>query len=236
MSDRSRVAAPTHRHQPPGLRLVPFGLVFVAVGLWHDGQLYWLPGADNRGVQVWMLAALAVAVLAANALGRFYCRLFGGHSSGSCRTIIGLCISTVAMIGTLLLQDVIRWPLALPVAVTGVILAYVGLVQDRERTHYVAVAIGWLIMANIDAYGVPMRTQQVMFDLLVAGSLITAGVGDHRLLLRLSRSRAPNQSERGGVAPNDRICRSLPNRASAIRNPVRTLPSAAPTPDPAGRS
>ena len=190
MSDPARVRyIVQHYPQLQGLRLVPLGLVFVAIGVWHDGQLYWLPGSADGGIRLWLLAALAAAVLASYAIGAYYRRAFGELSfapyrSGGPRLLaIGLVVFL-----SLVLQDAFEWRISLPLIVVGILLAHVGVVQRRMRQHYLWLAAACLIMANIDSFGVPVRTQRVMLDLLIGGGLLVAGIGDHLVLRKALRA------------------------------------------------
>lgn len=186
MSDPARVRyLIQHYPQLQGLRLVPLGLVFVAIALWHDGQLAWLPGTDEGGIRFWLLGALAIAVVVSYAIGAYYRRLFGTltfapfQSGGPRIAAIG-----AVLFGSFVLQDTFRWSLSLPLVVVGIVLAYIGVTQRLMRGHYIGIAVACLVMANIDAFGVPARTQRIMLDLLIAGGLLVGGIGDHLVLMR----------------------------------------------------
>jgi hypothetical protein len=187
MSDSLPVRqSPEHYMGSQGLGLVPLGVVFVGVGLWHDGQLAWLPGAAHGRIQLWLLGALGIAVLASQAISAYYRRLgrmpaFHAYHGSAGQMVV----TAILIVASLLLQDAFRWPISLPLVVIGAVLAYLGIASQPVRGHYIGIAVSCLIMANIASFGVPVRTQQVMLDLLIAGGLFTAGIGDHLLLLRL---------------------------------------------------
>jgi hypothetical protein len=166
--------------------LVPLGLLFVAVALWHDRQLGWLPGTAGDSAARWFLGGLAVAVAASYGIGAYYRHQFGSIQFGAFQA--GgprvLAIGAVIFV-SLVLQDAFKWPVSLPLVVVGAVLAYVGVVQGRMRRHYLWIAVACLMFANVASFGVPARTQQVMFDLLIAGGLLVAGIGDHLVLLKV---------------------------------------------------
>lgn len=187
MTDPARVRyLVEHYPQLQGLRLVPLGLVFVGVAAWHDGQLRWLPGSEAGGVTNWFLASLGVAVLASYIVGAYYRRLFGCVQLRPFQTGGPRLLAMAALVGvSLVVQDVFKWPVSLPLVVVGGMLAYIGVAQRRLRQHYLWIAAACVFLANVGSFGVPPRTQQVMFDLLIAGGLIVAGVGDHMVLLKV---------------------------------------------------
>lgn len=169
-----------------GLRLIPLAFLFLGVALWHDGQLGWLPGTAGDGASRWFLVGLALAIAASYGIGAYYRARFGSIELGPFQSG-GLRITAMGLLvlGSLALQDAFRWPFSVPLFVVGALLAYVGVVQRRMRQHYLWIAAACLLMANIADFGVPPRTRQVMFDLLIAGGLFVAGVGDHLVLLKV---------------------------------------------------
>ena len=189
MSDPARIRyLVEHYPQLQGLRLVPLGLVFLAVALWHEGQLWWLPGTADGGIRMWFLGALAFAVLASYGIGAYYRHRFGELALAPYRS--GgphLLANAVVIFVSLVLQDAFNWSVSLPLIVVGILLARVGVTEPRMRGHYLAIAVACFIMANIANVGVAVRTQRVMLDLLIAGGLLVAGIGDHLVLKHMLR-------------------------------------------------
>lgn len=185
MTDPSRVRfIVEHYPQLQGLRLVPLGLVFYAVAAWHAGWLHWLPGVQDGNATGWFLGGLAFAIAVSYVIRGYYERMLGGiqfrpFRSGGPRM---LAIGSVVVV-SMILQDQFRWAVSVPLIVLGVVLGYVGVMQRRVRQHYLWIAAACLLMANIGAFGLTARTQQIMLDLLIACGLILAGVGDHFVLM-----------------------------------------------------
>ena len=187
MTDPARIKyLVEHYPRLQGLRLVPLGILFLFVALWRDGQLRWLPGTEGDGANHWFMGALAVAIAASYGFGAYYRHRYGAVTvrpfAGGGPQMMGI---AALIFASLLLQDIYRWHVSLPLIVVAAILGYVGIVQGRRRQHYVWIAGACLILANIGDFGIPARTQHVMRDLLIAGSLLVAGIGDHLLLRRL---------------------------------------------------
>jgi hypothetical protein len=192
MSDPARVRYLTeHYAQLQGLRLVPLGLVFIGVAVWHGGGLRWLPGSAQGGIHSWFVVAFAAAIVAAYVIGARYRRRFG---SIRLRPFAGgpwhLGVLVALGLG-LALQDTFRWPLSLPLLVVGAALGYIGVVRQGLRRHYLWIAAACVLFSNISNFGLPVRTQQVMFDLLIAGGLIAAGIGDHLVLIKTLQAPDP---------------------------------------------
>ena len=187
MTDPARVRyLVEHYPRLQGLRLIPLGFLFVGVALWHDGQLTWLPGSAGDGAARWFLAGLFLAIAASYGIAAYYRNRFGSiqlgpFQAGGLRMLGGGAVIFVALV----LQDAFRWSFSLPLLVVGTLLAYVGVVQRRMRQHYLWIAVACLLVANVADFGVPPRTRQVMFDLLIAGGLFVAGIGDHLVLLKV---------------------------------------------------
>jgi hypothetical protein len=192
MTDPARVRyLINHYPQIQGLRLVPLGLLFLAIALWHQGQLSWLPGSANGGIRLWFLAAAAAAVLASYRIRVYYRDVFGAvalapYRSGGPR-VLGVALVIFA---SLVLQDIFRWSLSLPLIVAAAWLAFVGVAEGGLRKHYLGIAAACVLMANVAAADLSLRTQQVLFDLLLAGGLLVAGIGDHLVLRKLLRAPA----------------------------------------------
>ncbi len=192
MTNPARVGYLTeHYTQLQGLRLVPLGLVFIAIAAWHAGVLQWLPGSAQGGITNWFVVAFAAAIVAAYPIGAHYRRRFG---SIRLRPFAGgpWHIGVLVAVGvSLAVQDTFRWPVSLPLLVVGASLGYVGVVQEGMRRHYLWIAAACVLFANISNFGLPARTQQVMFDLLIAGGLIAAGIGDHLVLVNTLQAPGP---------------------------------------------
>lgn len=193
MTDPARIKYLVERYpRLQGLRLVPLGILFLFVALWRDGQLRWLPGADGDGPYRWFMGGLAVAIASSYGIAAFYRHRYGMVTT---RPFAGggpqmMAIATL-IFASLVLQDIYRWRVSVPLIVVGAVLGYVGVADGRRRQHYLWIAGACVALANIGDFGVLARTQHVMRDLLIAGSLLVAGIGDHLLLRRLMEPSQP---------------------------------------------
>lgn len=187
MHDPSRVRyLVEHYPQLQGLRLIPLAVLFVFVALWHDGQLRWLPASSGDGASRWFLIALGVAIASSYGIAAYYRHRFGMIQLGPFQTGGPRIVAFGAVIIlSLVLQDAFRWPISVPLIVVGALLAYIGIVQNHLRQHYLWIGLACVFFANIADFGVPARTKQVMFDLLIAGGLFVAGIGDHLVLRKV---------------------------------------------------
>jgi hypothetical protein len=175
-----------HYPQLQGLRLIPLAVLFVFVALWHDGQLRWLPGSSGDGATRWFLVALGIAIAVSYGVAAYYRARYGAiqvspFQTGGPRVLLFGAIVIVSFV----LQDAFRWPISVPLLVVGALLSYIGIVQHRLRQHYIWIGFACVFFANIADFGVPPRTKQVMFDLLIAGGLFVAGIGDHLVLRKV---------------------------------------------------
>ena len=178
-----------HYPQLQGLRLVPLGLVFLATAAWRAGHLGWLPGTSNGGIRLWFLAALGLAIALSYMASAYYRRLFGELSlapyrSGGPR----LLAFGSAVFLSLVLQDALRLPFSLPLLVVGILTAYVGLNGGGLRQHYLVIAVACGLVASPLGGSLLMRTHPFTRDLLLAGGLLVAGIGDHLVLQRILRA------------------------------------------------
>lgn len=187
MTDPARVRyLVEHYPRLRGLRLIPLAILFIGVALWHDGQLRWLPGSAGDGAARWFLGGLFLAIAASYGIAAYYRSRFGSIQLGPFQAGgLRMLAIGVAIFVSLVLQDAFKWSFSLPLLVVGVLLAYVGVVQRGMRQHYLWIAVACLLIANVADFGVPPRTRQVMFDLLIAAGLFIAGIGDHLVLLKV---------------------------------------------------
>jgi hypothetical protein len=75
-----------------------------------------------------------------------------------------------------------EWTFSAPALFVGIALAYVGLARGLIRKHYLMVAAAWFVFASLSGIGVPLNVRQIVFELVLGGGLIAAGIGDHLLL------------------------------------------------------
>jgi hypothetical protein len=173
-----------HYAQLQGLRLVPLGVVFLGMAAWRDGVP--LPFIDPAWAP--RIGALAVlfALLAGLVINAVYRRRFGAvqplHAFAGAS---GLVLTFVVAVALVAVQGLVSWPVSLPLAFVGAVLAYTAIVQNGLRRHYLWVAVPCLFLANAASFGIPPNTLQIMLDLLIGGGLLIAGIGDHLVLRRV---------------------------------------------------
>lgn len=173
-----------HYAQMQGLRLVPLGLVFLALAAWRDGQLF--PSAARPSVLRMFGLAVILALLAALVIGAWYRRRFGVVHPLKVAAGAPALVATFAVAVVLIaVQDAIDAPFSLSLTFVAAALAYTGVAHRGLRKHYLWIAVPCLLLANAAAFGVDSVTSQVMLDLLIGGGLLVAGIGDHLVLRRV---------------------------------------------------
>lgn len=186
MYDFQRLRFVTERYPHlQGLRLVPLGFVFLVSAAWRDEQLSWLSETAGQAAGFWFMGLLIVALTLSSLLGRYYRRHFGTvqperRAKGPLLFILFVALFAAAAWA----QDSLRTHLSLPLVVIGILLAYLGLAGGQRRSHYLALAAGCLVFANLADFGVPLHARSVLLDDLIGVGLIVIGLGDHLLLRR----------------------------------------------------
>jgi hypothetical protein len=186
MYDFQRLRFVTERYPHlQGLRLVPLGFVFLVSAAWRDGQLSWLADTAGHAAGFWFMGLLIVALAISSVLGRYYRRHFGTvqperRAKGPLLFILFVALFAAAAWA----QDSLRTHLSLPLVVIGMLLAHLGLAGGQRRSHYLALATGCLVFANLADFGVPAHARSVLLDDLIGIGLIVIGIGDHFLLRR----------------------------------------------------
>src|SRR5207249_386676 len=142
----------------------------------------WLPITAERS-RDWFAGSLALAVIVSFAIRSEYERRFGYVRPLPDRS--GIVSLTTGLIGFMLaswMQDWFKWTFSAPALFVGVAFAYVGLARGRIRKHYLAIGAAWFLFASLSGIGVPLYVRQIVFELVLGGGLIVAGIGDHLLL------------------------------------------------------
>jgi hypothetical protein len=173
-----------------GLRLVPLALCFLGSALWRAGFLTWLPGIAGKGAQAWFLAGLGLSLIGSFPIGALYTRSVGATRPRLARTgavTLATCFACFLVLTTLPPNS---WSVSVPVVFVALTLVYVGLANRAFRPHYLGIAMAWFAFAIAPLIGVPGTARDVALDLLIALSLLVAGVGDHVVLRRTLRAAA----------------------------------------------
>jgi hypothetical protein len=180
-----------------GLRLVPLGVCFLCSGAWRAGLMEWVPGIAGRGARAWFVASLAVA-LGLSLVIRARYRRHGAVRPRATTTgavTLSVCFVSFVIVGTLPPN---AWQISAPALLLAFALAYLGVVADGLRRHYLVIALACLVFACAPLMRVPLAARNVALDLLIGMGLIAAGVGDHVALQRVLH--APEGVEDAGTA------------------------------------
>jgi hypothetical protein len=166
-----------------GLRLVPLGILFLASGVWRGGQQPLGSMLASAHAARWFAAAFMLALIIAVALGRYYRARFG--SVEPLQNLQGFlaAVGFVAILSAALwMQTTFEWDVSAPLVVLGAALAYVGVAGGYLRVHYLAVALGCMVLATLGMLGVSLQIRLVLLDYLIGAGLILVGIGDHVFL------------------------------------------------------
>jgi len=186
MHDLQRLRFVTERYPHlQGLRIIPLGIPFLLSAIWRDGHLDWIPGAAGHGASRWFVVLMALAVLIALGVGRYYREQFGSvESARTARAPVLACAFGAALVGSLWLQDLTFTSISYPALVIGAGIAYVGLSGGQVRPHYLIVAMLTFVFGALGSFHVSLSTRNILLDELFGLGLIIIGVGDHLLLCR----------------------------------------------------
>ena len=171
-----------HYAQLQGFRLLPLSIPFV-VAVWWD----LFPAVSPVVVPPRLVEAALVAlgVVASVPIRSYYERQFGTVPALPWRNGV---LPLLAYSGLLVFAEVVRerlsWSFPLPMFVLALCLARLGLRAGRLRSHYLWVAAACLAFLALGRWHVPPRIRATEFDLLVVGGVVTAAIGDDRVLRR----------------------------------------------------
>jgi hypothetical protein len=169
-----------------GLRLVPLGVPFLVSALWRGGWLSWWPGARAPGASMWFVLMLAAAVGVSYIIEASYRAQFGDVRAlpgrGGAATLL---LSFIAYMGLGWLQQWAQWPVSVVLLSVAAAFSRLGLVERGLRKHYVPLAVACLAFALWMSIDASPRLLAIACDLLIGVGLITAGIGDDRVLRRV---------------------------------------------------
>jgi hypothetical protein len=170
-----------------GLRIVPLGVCFLGSGAWRAGLMGWVPGIAGRGARAWLVASLAIAVGLSLAIGARYRRhgVVRPRATATGAVTLTACFVSFVVLGRLPPN---AWQVSMPALLAAFVLAYLGVVADGLRRHYLVIAVACLVFAFAPLMRVPPAARNVALDLLIGMGLIVAGVGDHMALQRVLQS------------------------------------------------
>jgi len=143
-----------------------------------------LPIGNATIARRWFFSAFAVSLVVAWALGAYYRRRFGSVSVAHRFAPV---FWTVVFVATLVASASLppesgEIGITMPMVVLAIGIAGVGVTGGLVRPAYLCVASACVLFSLLGVLGVPAPTIPMLFDCLVATSLISIGIADHRLL------------------------------------------------------
>lgn len=172
-----------------GLKMVPFGLFFLAMGVGWLGE---------QGDLSLSLPAFALTLLAYWLIGRYYTRSFGLVNSGR-ENFVKDFLLPLTLVLVLWLAAAVDYWVRLPVSIFGLTLAAVILVwwwlqEQRTRVHYAMMAGLIALISLLPLMGIKegwsiIKPPGTLFHLLLGLIFVIGGILDHLLLMNNLDSR-----------------------------------------------
>lgn len=167
-----------------GLKMVPFGLYFLAMGAGWLGK---------QGDLSLSLPAFVLTLLVYWLTGRYYTRNFGRVNSER-SNLVNNFLLPLAVILILWVAAAIDYSMRLPVSVFGLTLAIIlffwwWLQEQRTRIHYAIMAslivlISLAPLAGIGEGWLIIQPPGTVFHLLVGAIFVLGGILDHLILVK----------------------------------------------------
>ena len=167
-----------------GLKMVPFGLFFLAMGAGWLGE---------QGDLSLSLPAFVLTLLVSWLISRYYTRNFGRVNSER-SNLVNNFLLPLAVILILWVAAAIDYSMRLPVSVFGLTLAIIlsfwwWLQEQRTRIHYAIMAslivlISLAPLAGIGEGWLIIQPSGTVFHLLVGAIFVLGGILDHLILVK----------------------------------------------------
>lgn len=167
-----------------GLKMVPFGLFFLAMGAGWLGE---------QGDLSLSLPAFVLTLLVSWLISRYYTRIFGRVNSER-SNLVNNFLLPLAVILILWVAAAIDYSMRLPVSVFGLTLAIIlffwwWLQEQRTRIHYAIMAslivlISLAPLAGIGEGWLIIQPPGTVFHLLVGAIFVLGGILDHLILVK----------------------------------------------------
>jgi len=171
-----------HYEQLQGLRLMPLSVPFVVAAWWNLLPSTKPTVLSARTVE---LMLMAIAVAASFPIRSYYRRRFGRVPALPWRSGV---LPFVGIAALLVLAEAIRevaeWQWPVPLVVMAILLVRLGLQAGALRQHYVWIACACFAFMALGQWSVRPNVRAMELNLLVAGGLVTAAIGDDRVLRR----------------------------------------------------
>lgn len=167
-----------------GLKMVPFGLFFLAMGAGWLGE---------QGDLSLSLPAFVLTLLVYWLISRYYTRNFG-HVNSERSNLVNIFFLPLAVILILWVAAAMDYSMRLPVSVFGLTLAIIlffwwWLQEQRTRIHYAIMAslialISLAPLAGIGEGWLIIQPPGTVFHLLVGAIFVMGGILDHLILVK----------------------------------------------------
>ena len=169
-----------HYDQLHGLRLLPLSVPFL-LAAWWDVMPSTKPSAVAAHAAEFTLVVLAIAV--SFPIRTYYRHRFGRVPALPWRSgVVPLVGHCALLVGAEVAREWAGWQFPLPLLVLAVLLARLGLQVGQLRRHYLWLAGVCLVAMAVSPFHLPPTVRALEFDLLIAGGLMTAAIGDHHVL------------------------------------------------------
>lgn len=183
MLDRDELRFLTeHFNHLQGLRMIPFGLLFLSVPFLRTQDF------DAR----WVAGMLGVAMLLYAAIGVYYNRTFGRvrrRAKSQIRDVAVIAAFVLTTLGAIAFEKVFDPPLSLVGLLIAGLLLYVYRTSAGRRHYYAAVAGVFVFLSCLPLIGLATSSDVFgkdggMGDFAVGIMYLVLGILDHKLLLR----------------------------------------------------
>ena len=174
-----------------GLKMVPFGLYFLAMGAGWLGK---------QGDLSLSLPAFVLTLLVYWLTGRYYTRNFGRVNSERSNLVNNFFLP-LAVILILWVAAAVDYSMRLPVSAFGLTLAIILLIwwwlqEQRTRIHYAVMAglIALISLAPLGGVGegwLIIQPPGTLFHLLIGAIFVIGGILDHLILVNGFTQRRP---------------------------------------------
>ena len=174
-----------------GLKMVPFGLYFLATGAGWLGE---------QGDLSLSLPAFALTILAYWLISRYYTRNFGRVYPERSNIVNNILLPLVVILILWIAAAVDYW-MRLPVSIFGLTLAITlfgwwWLQDQRTRVHYAVMSglIALISLAPLSGIGEGwsiIQPPRTLFNLLVGVIFVIGGILDHLILVNSLTQRRP---------------------------------------------
>lgn len=169
-----------HYDQLHGLRLLPLSVPFL-LAAWWDVVPSTRPTAVSVRMAEFTLMVLAIAV--SFPIRAYYRHRFGRVPALPWRTgVIPLLGQCAFLVGAEVVRESAGWQFPVPLLVLAVLLARLGLQVGQLRRHYLWLAGVCLVAMVLSPFHLAPTVRALECDLLIAGGLMTAAIGDHHVL------------------------------------------------------